>query len=77
MAESAMKIGAIETYGGLRLAPFVADLVQGEWDVQLPDGTVYDPVTCRDLFIWSFRKAFVVLNQTISWRLNSIRKRGV
>ena len=52
---------SIITTGGLRLAPFVADLVQGEWDVQLPDGTVYDRVTCRDLFIWSFRKAFAVL----------------
>ena len=31
----------IITTGGLRLTPFVADLVQGEWDVQLPDGTVY------------------------------------
>jgi hypothetical protein len=52
---------SIITTGGLRLAPFVADLVQGEWEVQLPDGTVYDRVTCRDLFIWSFRKAFAVL----------------
>jgi hypothetical protein len=32
---------SIITTGGLRLTPFVADLVQGEWDVQLPDGTVY------------------------------------
>ena len=52
---------SVITTGGLRLAQFVADLVQGEWDVQLPDGTVYDRVTCRDLFIWSFRKAFAVL----------------
>jgi hypothetical protein len=49
------------TTGSLRLTPFVADFVQGEWDVQLPDGTVYDRVTCRDLFIHSFRKAFAVL----------------
>jgi hypothetical protein len=49
------------TTGGLRLARFVADLVQGEWTVQLPDGTTYDRVTCRDLFIWSFRKAFALL----------------
>ena len=52
---------SIITTGGLRLETFVADLVQGEWDVQLPDGTVYGHVTCRDLFIWSFRKAFAVL----------------
>lgn len=52
---------SVITTGGLRLAQFVADLVQGEWDVQLPDGTIYDRVTCRDLFIWSFRKAFAVL----------------
>jgi len=52
---------SVITTGGLRLAQFVADLVQGEWDVQLPDGTVYDRVTCRELFIWSFRKAFAVL----------------
>ena len=52
---------SVITTGGLRLAQFVADLVQGEWDVQLPDGAIYDRVTCRDLFIWSFRKAFAVL----------------
>ena len=52
---------SVITTGGLRLAQFVADLVQGEWNVQLPDGTIYDRVTCRDLFIWSFRKAFAVL----------------
>jgi hypothetical protein len=54
-------IRVIITAGSLRLPPFVADLVQGEWDVQLPDGTVYDRVTCRDLFVRSFRKAFAVL----------------
>jgi hypothetical protein len=49
------------TSGGIRLPTFVADLVQGEWRVKLPDGTVLGAVTCRDLFIWSFRKAFSVL----------------
>jgi Bacterial RNA polymerase, alpha chain C terminal domain/Sigma-70, region 4 len=51
----------IITAGGIRLAPFVSDLVQGEWKVSLPDGTDYGDVTCRDVFIWSFRNAFAVL----------------
>ena len=51
----------IITAGAIRLAPFVSDLVQGEWMVSLPDGTDYGDVTCRDVFIWSFRKAFAVL----------------
>jgi hypothetical protein len=49
------------TAGGIRLAPFVSDLVQGEWRVLLPDGTDFDEVTCSNAFIWSFRKAFAVL----------------
>ena len=40
---------------------FVSGFVQGEWNVALPDGSEYGTVTCRDLFIWSFRKPFSVL----------------
>ena len=49
------------TSGGIRLPAFVADLVQGVWQVMLPDGSGYGTVTCRELFIWSFRKSFAVL----------------
>jgi hypothetical protein len=49
------------TAGAIRLAPFVSDLIQGEWNVFLPDGTDCGEVTCRESFIWSFRKAFAVL----------------
>jgi hypothetical protein len=49
------------TAGAIRMVPFVADLVQGEWKVLLPDGTDCGEVTCRDAFVWSFRKAFAVL----------------
>jgi RNA polymerase alpha subunit/sigma-70-like protein len=47
--------------GSIRLPSFVSDLVQGEWNVSLPDGTVHGTVLCRDSFIWSFRKSFAVL----------------
>ena len=46
------------TAGSICLVPFVADLVQGEWQVRLPDGEDYGTVTCREQFIWTFRKAF-------------------
>jgi hypothetical protein len=49
------------TAGGIRIISFVADLVQGEWDVILPDGTACGSVTCKEVFIWSFRKAFSIL----------------
>jgi hypothetical protein len=49
------------TAGGIRIASFVADLVQGEWNVFLPDDTACGSVTCRESFIWSFRKAFALL----------------
>jgi hypothetical protein len=49
------------TAGGIRLPSFVADFVQGEWQVALPDGSEYGTVMCRNLFIWSFRKPFAVL----------------
>jgi hypothetical protein len=51
----------IITAGGIRLVPFVSDLVQGEWMVKLPDGGEYGTVTCRESFIWTFRKPFNVL----------------
>ncbi len=49
------------TSGGIRLPTFVADLVQGDWQVVLPDGSEYGTVKCHNLFIWSFRKPFAVL----------------
>lgn len=49
------------TSGGIRLPAFVADLVQDDWQVTLPDGSEYGTVTCRELFIWSFRKSFAIL----------------
>lgn len=49
------------TTGSLRLPPFVSDLVQGEWQVKLPDGNDYGSVICRESFIWSFRKELPVL----------------
>jgi Sigma-70, region 4 len=51
----------ILTAGSIRLVPFVSDLVQGEWMVRLPDGGEYGKVTCRESFIWTFRKPFNVL----------------
>jgi hypothetical protein len=51
----------ILTAGSIRLVSFVSDLVQGEWTVKLPDGGEYGTVTCRDSFIWTFRKPFNVL----------------
>jgi hypothetical protein len=47
--------------GGIRLASFVADFVQGDWRVRLPDGTEHGTVSSRGVFIWSFRKAFALL----------------
>jgi hypothetical protein len=52
---------SVITTGSILLNSFVSDLVQGEWQVRLPDGGNYDCVTCRDVFIASFRKAFSVL----------------
>jgi hypothetical protein len=50
------------TAGGIRLASFVSDLVQGEdWRVLLPDSTEFGGVKCRNGFIWSFRKQFNLL----------------
>jgi hypothetical protein len=49
------------TAGGIRIVSFVADLVQGEWNVWLPDDTTCGSVTCRESFIWSFRKSFALL----------------
>ena len=52
---------SVITTGSVLLNSFVSHLVQGEWQVRLPDGSTYDRVTCRDVFITSFRKAFSVL----------------
>lgn len=49
------------TSGGILLPAFVGDLVQGDWQVMLPDGSEYGTVTCRELFIWSFRNSFAIL----------------
>jgi hypothetical protein len=46
------------TSGSIALHPFVADFVQGEWNVDLPDGGIAEKVVCRDMFVWTFRKAF-------------------
>ena len=51
----------IITAGGIRLTTFVADFVQGEWQVALPDGSAYGTVMCRELFIWSFRGSLAIL----------------
>jgi hypothetical protein len=51
----------IITSGGIRLPRFVADLVQDDWQVILPDESKYGTVKCRDIYIWSFRKPFAVL----------------
>jgi hypothetical protein len=47
------------TSGSVRLASFVSNLVQGNWTVRLADGQPSGEVTCRESFIWSFRRAFV------------------
>lgn len=52
---------SVITTGSVLLNSFVSDFVQGEWQVRLPDGSDYDRVMCRDVFITSFRKAFSVL----------------
>lgn len=49
------------TFGSIALPTFVTDLVQGEWNVVLSDGSEYGKVTCRDTFIWSFSRTFSVL----------------
>src|SRR5262249_37667107 len=46
------------TAGSVRLVSFVSNLVQGDWTVRLADGQLSGNVTCRESFIWSFRKAF-------------------
>ncbi|MGB9369331.1 MAG: DNA-directed RNA polymerase subunit alpha C-terminal domain-containing protein [Xanthobacteraceae bacterium] len=46
------------TSGSVRLVSFVSNLVQGDWTVRLADGQPSGGVTCRESFIWSFRKAF-------------------
>jgi hypothetical protein len=38
----------IITIGSILLNSFVSDLVQGEWQVRLPDGSHYGFVTCRE-----------------------------
>jgi hypothetical protein len=47
--------------GSIRLPSFVAELVQGEWTVTLADGSEIAKATCKDQFLWSLKKAFVVL----------------
>jgi len=49
------------TAGGVRLAGFVSDFVQGEWTVTLPDNVSFGLVNCRETFIWPFRKVFGLL----------------
>jgi hypothetical protein len=47
------------TSGSVRLVSFVSNLVQGNWTVRLADGQPSGDVTCRESFIWSFKRAFV------------------
>lgn len=47
--------------GSIRLPSFVAELVQGEWTVTLPDRSEIAKATCKDQFLYSLKKAFVVL----------------
>jgi len=47
------------TSGSIRLVSFVSNLVQGNWTVRLADGQPSGDVTCREGFIWSFKRAFV------------------
>jgi|GEM_PF-1339905 len=49
------------TAGSICVPTFVSELVQGNWRVLLPDGSESEEVTCRDSFVWSFRKPFIVL----------------
>ena len=49
------------TSGSVRLVPFVSNLVQGEWAVRLADSQLCGDVTCRESFIWGFKKAFVTV----------------
>jgi len=65
---------SVITTGSVLLNSFVSDLVQGEWQVRLPDGSTYDCVTCRDVFITSFRKAFSVLGVEPDDFVNSITR---
>lgn len=51
----------VVTAGGVRLPAVVADLVEGEWHVVLPDGSDCGKVTCRKPYIWSLRKPFAAL----------------
>jgi Bacterial RNA polymerase, alpha chain C terminal domain len=46
------------TSGSVRLVSFVSNLVQGNWTVRLADGQPSGDVTCRESFIWSFKRAF-------------------
>lgn len=47
--------------GSIKLNSFVKELVQGQWQVLLPDDTKLGSVNCKDVFIWTFRKVFAVL----------------
>ena len=49
------------TAGGVRLPRFVADLVQGAWDLKLADQTNFGRAKCSEIFISSLSKAFLAL----------------
>ncbi len=54
------------TAGSFRLAQFISDLVQGDWQVKLPDNTLMGGAVCRGRFIWSFRKQLALLGAELS-----------
>src|SRR5207244_3780267 len=55
-----LSVGAISG-GGIRLASFVSDFVQGDWEVVLPDQSVCGMATCKGIYIYSFRRALALL----------------
>jgi hypothetical protein len=54
-----LSVGALQ--GSIRLVSFVSDLVQGEWEVVLPDQSTCGTVVCKGVFMHSFRRAFGLL----------------
>jgi Bacterial RNA polymerase, alpha chain C terminal domain len=47
---------AVITMGAIALPSFVANLVQGEWSILLPDGTEASLADCKDTFLKPLRK---------------------
>jgi hypothetical protein len=47
--------------GGIRLASFVSDFTQGDWEVVLPDQTTCGSASCKGIYIYRFRRALALL----------------